>query len=407
MMTRSCCWALAVILACGCAGDPTDEPIVPAPPMPQKGYPERGSAIDDAILAHYLPPPPRDAVPYQVRVELRNGRTVPVKKRWLWIPQGGAVRASRDAAGKLSLTLPVGARLWKEFYMTTGRGVELVERRILLKVATDDRENGWLLNGGWRFYSSYYLPARADGIDGFDTAVSAQVASDEWKRYIHAPDQWMPTRRKSAPTFLTFVKPGAAGADEELPYVFPGQSTCQYCHGGADATYGGERGRPPVLSFGANPENITPESVERIVKSGWLDASPELVAELRGRDRLAPPDDPAEARAHRVVEQLRNNCLSCHSPNRRAAAWDTAFALEPGRRYSEAELLSRLAVRSNQMGYLGKPMVTPGSPADSELVLRMKGVEGRRRMPPAEGGIPELDRELTGILTRWISATGS
>jgi len=117
----------------GCAGGGEQEtpPLRPHP----AGVLARGQQLDDRWLDEALPPPPRDAVAYEVRDPLRNGRTVAVKKRWLWIPDGKRLEATPTAAG-LALKVPVGTKLWKEFYVGAGGAPTLVERRLLLKVPT-------------------------------------------------------------------------------------------------------------------------------------------------------------------------------------------------------------------------------------------------------------------------------
>lgn len=65
----------------------------------RRGYPLRGRDISPQVLNELLPPPPLDAQLYEVREQLSNGWTVPLKKRWLWLPEGQAIRLVRDSEG--------------------------------------------------------------------------------------------------------------------------------------------------------------------------------------------------------------------------------------------------------------------------------------------------------------------
>jgi mono/diheme cytochrome c family protein len=331
-------------------------------------------------------------VPYEVRHPLNNGPAVPVKKRWIWIPGGTKIGLS-VLRGTIAARVPVGALLWKEFYLGTDGRVDLVERRILLKVADRDRDNGWLLNGGWRFYTSHHLPRRADGRNGYEGEL--EVPLDEAAPYLYRPDRWMPTQAKGAATFVTFT-----GARGRYPYVFPGKTQCAVCHDGAAGGYGNPEARP-VLAFGPHPDNLTTASFRALVKRGWIDGPAALVK------RYSDPPSPSSGDpTARLVDVFRNNCLSCHNGSSRAIGRDTAFVLEPGRDYTSEALRARLRRRSAVMGRLGFSVVAPGSPAESELVLRLKGAAGRRRMPPAEGGLPDRDERLIKLASRWVAELG-
>jgi mono/diheme cytochrome c family protein len=392
-----------LLAICGCerkAGAPPGKAVAPRTAVPTAGIPSRGAEIQDAVLDHALPPPPRDAVFYSVRHPLRNGRTVPLKKRWIWIPDGQKMRVARSQSGMLRVHLPVGAKLWKEFYLKTCAGEPaLVERRLLLKVADRDEENGWLLNGGWKFYAAHYLPQMADGISGFNNRLRVRCADKDEQRYLFRFAQWLPTQRKAAATFVDFVDDAGA----HYPYVFPGKTNCMVCHDGAAGAYA-DAARLPVLAFGAHPENVDPGSLQRMVDRGWIDAPAPLVAELLEQARRAVARDrmqPAVGTG-RMLALFRNNCLSCHNSARGAGARQTAFVLQPGRRYSDAELARLLSASSRVMGAMAQPVIVPGQPDASELLMRLRGVQGRRRMPPAEGGVPELDRELITLTRAWI-----
>jgi len=364
-------------------------PTVEARPFVRhSGAPASGADVDEARLDFELPPPPADAVAYDMREPLRNGRTVERKSRWLFVPPGQRIGLARVAAsGKLSLSVPVGTMLWKEFYLRTAQGPQLLERRILKKVSNLPEKNGEIVNGGWRFWAAHYLPASADGVHGFET----QIADELGPSWLFKSDEWLPTRAKSAMTGVVLKESGA-----NVPYVFPGKTNCEYCHGGAMATVDNPPGQD-LLGYGIHPENMTVESFRAVVAKGWIDGPKELIDDLL----KAPASGEVDATG-RVVEILRNNCTTCHSSSPRSAGRETAFVLDPTVRYSRQQLVERLSARAKFMGPLGKPLVTPGKPAESEILLRIKGEEGRRRMPPVEGGVPDPDAELAVLVADWI-----
>jgi hypothetical protein len=386
---------LALLIAAG-AGCDRGRPLstIDAPPTPPAGRPQRGREIDDARLEHHLPPPPVDAVAYDVRDPLRNGRTTADKRRCIWIPDGTRIALVARPSGKLEVKLPVGAKLWKEFYLGTSRGVALVERRLLLKVADRDEANGWLLNGGWRFYTASYLPVEADGVTGLASRVQIQLGDASARRYTYRPQDWLPTRAKGAATTLVFVD----AARRSYPYLLPGKSGCELCHGGAAALYANAE-PAPVMAFGSHPVNLTPASLRALVKRGWIDAPASLLAEPTSAPASRPGLSTTAARGERVLAMLRNNCLSCHNSSPRAAAHGTAFQLDPVLHTSTGEALKRLATRTQG----GRAIVAPGQPAQSEMAIRLRGAQGSRRMPPAEGGVPEPDLELGALVSAWIT----
>lgn len=398
--------ATLMVLGAGCQnrGQPAptrsaESVARPAPPAP--GFPASGSRLDDGMLTHFLPPPPRDALAYDIRDPLRNGPSVPVKKRWLWLPAGTRMQAATGQDGLLSLRVPDGAKLWKEFYLGTPSGERLVERRILRKVADRDENNGWLQNGGWLLYAAHHLPARADGVSGFDTDVREAWGSTAAEAFFFRPEAWLPTQQKGAMTALTLTVEGS----KAIPYVFPGKTNCAVCHEGAPGAYASDDPRRAVLAFGAHPENITAASLKALIDRGWLTAPEPLMAHLRTlAEGLAAPPAPSAPEADStptMLGLLRNNCLSCHNSVAGAQGRDTAFVLTPGRPYTDAEILALFAKPSRIMGTLGHPVLVPAEPRRSEFILRLLGEEGRRRMPPTEGGVPEPDQELTQMALAW------
>ncbi|MDX2160190.1 MAG: c-type cytochrome domain-containing protein [bacterium] len=362
----------------------------PAIAAERADYPARGADLNPALFVLELPPPPLDALPYDIREPLQNGTSVPVKKRWLWLPEGTAITVSADADGALSVSVPEGALWWKEFYIETDRGAFLIERRIIVRVAVSERHPN-----GWAFYSSH-APTHADP----GVLVVLPSTSDAAAAFMFASTDWLPTQADSEAVEVRFED--ARGVT--YPYVFPGQTQCSLCHSGAAGAYP-NLGEQPIEVFGLHPNNLSPASFAALVAHGWI---------VGGEALLTPgySEPPADSRTldaltTELVGVMRNNCASCHNAAPGAAASFTAFVIDPNRAYTTDALIALLSADSRMMGDAGHPLVTPGSLTDSEIWLRINGYDGRRRMPPLEGGLPEADPTMIALWQAWIERTGS
>jgi hypothetical protein len=352
--------------------------------LPGSGYLSSGSEVDDSSLAQALPPPPLDAVPYEVRTPLFNGAEV-VKHRWLWVPEGEVITADTDVDGEIAVTVPVGTKLWKEFSLRTESGVHLVERRVIARVDPSVDPSGW------RYFASHTDPALAEAVEIDDGVIRADTSSATFDRFTWQPEDWLPTQTGGA-SELAFIED-----DDVHGYVFPGQANCSLCHGGAAGAY--SPAGDAMVAFALNPENLEPESLARIAARGWMRGS--AVANIPAPDLARRPSE-QDDRTARLVGYLRNNCASCHNTDEGAAARMTALHLDPNRKYSTAELADTLSTTAIMMGDRGLPLVEPGDPGRSEIMLRVEGLEGRRRMPPLEGGVPVPDAAFTSLLREWI-----
>ncbi|MDX1993082.1 MAG: hypothetical protein SF029_11865 [bacterium] len=353
-------------------------------------YPISGSEINPAFFSMQLPPPPLDALPYDVREPLSNGSSVPVKKRWIWVPSEQAITVSQGLEGDAVVNVPVGTLWWKEFYVETDRGTFLIERRIIARVRPSDRAPE-----GWAYYSSHYAPTGSE-----ETTVVLPSTSEEAARYWFQPTDWLPTQSTASTLEVRFED--ARGV--QYPYVFPGQTQCQVCHRGANGAYPNAED-DPIYVFGLHPNNLTAESFTALMEAGWLVDGESLLSP----DYLMPPESESleassfEDLTTEVVAVLRNNCASCHNASPGAAAAFSAFILDPNRAYTAQELLDLLSVNGVMM-VGAHPLVTPGSLETSEIYLRLHGLEGRRRMPPREGGLADPDPRIIALLEAWILA---
>jgi hypothetical protein len=192
--------------------------------MPQTdGYPEHGRDLNPDRFALELPPPPLDALPYDIREPLANGTSVPVKKRWLWLPDKTAIAVTTSVTGQPVIDVPVGALWWKEFYVETDRGAFLIERRIISRVAISDRHPQ-----GWAFYTSHAPTSAAAGNPLILPSTGPQADV-----FLFAASDWLPTQSTTHAVEVRFED--ARGVT--YPYVFPGQAQCTVCHTGAAGAY--------------------------------------------------------------------------------------------------------------------------------------------------------------------------
>ena len=367
------------------------------------GYPESGTSITPAMLERYLPPPPRDAIPYEVRVPLRNGPTVPVKKRWLWTPPNQRVHVEYlEDQDVLDIDVPVGSMWWKEFYFESSSGAHLIERRVLLKTP-----KGVGAPGGWRFFTAHHLPQGADGITGNYQSIDSLLFTPESEAYFYQSNEWMPTVTKQAHTLVHFYD----HTGEQYPYMFPGHSLCNRCHGGAAGGYYSD-GVINQLAFALHPENLTVKSLENFIRLGAYDATSFLpiLHEEQAKEAeaayIAELDDSnqedMEVKTARLLDVFRNNCLSCHSGHALADGRMAAMHLDPYYPYNTAELLAALDEKAKRAPMNPRPLVVPGDPESSELYLRVSGTQGRIRMPFSEGGLPDKDDALIAQVHDWI-----
>lgn len=357
---------------------------------PQQGYLSSGAEISTAELVsqpHFLPPPPLDAQPFEIRFPLRNGKNVPVKKRWVWVPPGQSISFKLDSSGTYQAHFPVGTKLWKDFYLESSAGVFLVERRMTVKV--DEQESS---NGGWVFLTSHTMPETSwtyNDLFPWNLKV-VTLENENSKQMFFKPDDWLPVQDRFASTHLELKGKSAPQSN----YVFPGMKNCSYCHNGAAAAFSQNESSPKVLAFGIHPDNLTESSWQQLLKSNTVTFDT-LSSNLNEQDELT----------REFLGVMRNNCLTCHNSVKSAAASHTSFRLDPNKNYTKEELLKEFSQMSGRFGSLGHTLVTPGDPERSEIILRMKGVAGRLRMPPPDGGVPDEDTEFIALVEKWILST--
>lgn len=350
-------------------------------------YPNTGAALNPNLFSRELPPPPLDALPYDVREPLSNGDTVPVKKRWIWLPANTVIEVRPATDGGLFVDIPIGATWWKEFYLEHDRSTFLIERRIIRRVNPSN-----LYPEGWAYYSAHYRPENLTDAEALILSSLSTEAGD----FAYQPTDWLPTQFTSTLEVRFEDERGL-----QYPYVFPGDAQCLACHGGATGAYPNDTDNA-IQVFGLHPNNLTPESFTALVNRGWLTNGDLL---LTDNALEAPYETTLDELTTELVGVIRNNCASCHNASPDAAASISGFIIDPNKAYTTEELMSVLGV-TGKMTIDAHPIVTAGNLEESEVWLRLNGLDGRRRMPPREGGLPEPSVKIVGLWQEWILRTG-
>lgn len=383
-MAGLCSFGLACALL-GMTWFHSEFPTVARGPRPPDGRPTSGSSLAESRFQEWLPPAPGDALPYEIREPLFNGLDVTLKRRWLWVPPGRAIQETRRPGGPIVVLVPPGTKFWKEFYLDTPQGPRLVERRLSVKAADRD---GFL---GWRFYTAHHLRSRFSRQERSDMEPSSP--------YFLEADSWLPTQPRPRPLRVEFQGPEA----NRRPYIYPGTSQCASCHGGATGWYSsGSNSLALGLTDLLADHHLRAELKDR----GWLRTD-------RREDRPLPSPAPSsedldlrQKETDAFIALLRHNCLTCHNAGARAVARRTGFVLDPQKHYSTRDLIDALARPGVMRGAQTPPLVVPGSPESSELLLRLEGSATHRRMPPEEGGVPAPHLRLIERARAWISHSG-
>jgi len=275
------------------------------------------------------------------------------KKRWVYIPPGKAVDASRPD----DWVFPVGTKFWKEFAFAGKR----IETRYLEKISA----------GEW-MYATY----------AWDEEQTDATLVDEGGLPDHSE-----------------IAPG-------IRHSLPGVDDCKSCHEG--------QGRDVVLGFNAlqlsrdrdpNALHADPATAEMVNLDTLVNRG--LIAHLPKKLIESPPVIRARSPLERaVLGYLSGNCGGCHNSTdplssvgmflKRSAQCDTATLRK--------EMLSVVGHFSKyqipNFGAYDTYRVRPGDPARSAIINRMDTRDPYRQMPPL--GTKIVDREAINLITKWI-----
>jgi len=273
------------------------------------------------------------------------------KRRWIWLPPGTAIDASRPDAWQF----PVGTRLWKEFALGARVETRYIER---------------LPDGNWR-YATYRWNA-----DGSDAAL-------------------VPAG-------------GAAVAVAAAPggrYAIPSRGDCTVCHEGTAV---------PVLGFSAlqlSPDRDPLALHAGAARAAHADlralAAQGLIVNLPPPMLATPPRIAARSAVERAaLGYLHANCGHCHNA---AGALDglelTLAQRAVGSDDSAAATLRSLLGHSSRFvpngGSTAQRVASGGDAAHGTLLLRLKATDAATRMPPL--GVQQVDAAGVALIELWLA----
>jgi hypothetical protein len=273
-----------------------------------------------------------------------------IKRRWLYLPPGSAIDASRPDAWEF----PRGTRLWKEFGYARPVETRFIER---------------LNDGSWR-YAAYVW--NADGSDA-----------------VLAPSEG----------FTRHPVPGIPGGT----YSIPARNDCRACHEGAAVPVLGVS----ALQLSPDRDPLAPHA-ER-TSSDYIDLRGLVVGGLLRNFPPALLDRPPSIAARTPAERaalgyLHGNCGHCHNDVGPLASLELSLAQETSAAASVARALNSMINQSSRYRPRAAPTATqrivPGQSVLSVLALRMRSRNPLMQMPPI--GTQLADAEGLALVERWI-----
>ena len=269
------------------------------------------------------------------------------KRRWLYLPPGTAIDASRPDAWEF----PRGTRVWKEFSHGGPIETRFIER---------------LADGSWR-YATYVW--NAEGTDA-----------------VLAPAE------------------GTSIARSDVPggrYVVPSREDCLACHEGSTVPLLGVSAlqlSPDRDAAAAHAEPVRTDHADlrTLVARGWIRNLPRPL--LDTPPRISAPTPLGRA----ALGYLHGNCGHCHNDSGALAGLDLALAQQAGdARGSSRRTLESLIGRTGRFrSETAQQRVVPGQAAASVIAMRMRSTSPLARMPPL--GVQVIDDEGLALVLRWI-----
>lgn len=351
MRTRgfALCWTAACLLVAACGDDKPASPDAPAGDAPVEDAPidapatptrlfDTGLCVDTACAQITA-----GVLEYTPQYQLyADGST---KRRWIYLPPGTTI----DTTDMNHWKFPVGTKLWKEFTRDTTR----VETRYITKLLADDDAPG-----AW-FYVSF---------------------------------QWNSTNDDTTMASPQMGVMNANGTDHDIPT----RSNCRRCHEGVP-------GR--VLGFQAmSLDYAAPSGLDLagLVTMGALSAPPAAPA-TPGDPYFPVPGTDVDRTA---FGYLHANCGGCHNP-RSSIFGTTPLELRLDvTKLADVTMIPARATTVNVNGTVGGapllgPIVAPGDPASSVMIIRTNAPDFPVKMP--EIGTETVDPVGQAALTAWIN----
>lgn len=272
------------------------------------------------------------------------------KRRWIWLPPGSAVDASRADAWQF----PVGTRLWKEFALGARIETRYIER---------------LPDGSWR-YATY----RWNG-DGSDATLVSEGGA----------------------VVAVAAAPGGR-------YAIPSRGDCTVCHEGTAV---------PVLGFSAlqlSPDR-DPLALHAGVRGESANlrslAAQRRIVNLPPELLAAPPRIAARSAVERAaLGYLHANCGHCHNASGALDGLELTLAQRAaGSSDSAAATLRSLFGHSSRFvpngGSAAQRVAAGGDTAHGTLLLRLKATDAATRMPPL--GVRQVDAAGVALIELWLA----
>ncbi|MCI0534951.1 MAG: PQQ-dependent sugar dehydrogenase, partial [Verrucomicrobiales bacterium] len=311
-------------------------------PLPEN-LSETGAFSDLTTLT-----PPPGILPYDINVPFWSDGAQ--KKRWFSLPD---LNQKIGFAPDGHWSFPDGMVWIKQFDLELVQGDASSRRRIETRFLMKNADGVYGLTYRWN-----------DGQT--DAALVPEVGMDE-----------------------TFEVKDNQGNLHPQVWRYPGRNECLGCHtgvGGFALGFNTAQLNRPMEDGGGEVEN----QLSVLSRIGYLSPAAPDPATLQA---LAPKEDGKASREYRVRSYLHANCAQCHQPG---GAVQSALDARISTPLAFANIV-KSGVRSS-----GDPtmrMVTPGAPAQSQLLARISQL-GPGHMPPLATRV--LDTQAIDLLTEWI-----
>jgi hypothetical protein len=270
-----------------------------------------------------------------------------VKRRWIYLPPGTAIDASRPDAWEF----PRGTRLWKQFSLDRPVETRFIER---------------LPDGAWR-YATYIWNE-----EGTDATL--------------------------APTDGATVRGG---------YAVPAEFECRACHEGAAVPMLGfsalqlSHDRDPLAPHADASSEV---DLRTLVARGLIRNLPPSLRDAAPRIEATSPIERA------ALGYLHGNCGHCHNDNVTRVPVELSLAQSVGKGAAGVQRVLHSMINADSRfrahgASAAARLITPGNPDASVLIARVRSRNPQTQMPPI--GTRLIDPEALALLERWIAQKSS
>ncbi|MBX3186483.1 MAG: PQQ-dependent sugar dehydrogenase [Labilithrix sp.] len=285
--------------------------------------------------------------PYAIRSPLWSDGAE--KKRFVYVPDGETATMSANG----DVTLPVGSMLIKHFDMPAASNPVGRTRKLETRVLVAGSDTTYGVTYRWN-------AAGTDAdllIEGTDEAI---VDADP---------------------------------AENLTWTYPSQGDCWSCH----------RAENRVLAFRGEQLNFDlPDGSNQLTALAALNVF-DAASIATSPAPLASPADVTAPIDARASAYLAANCASCHHPGASYLGGGETWNARPGVAAAARGLVNQPHHNypmATGLGLTNAPLVSPGNPAQSILLQRMKTIDRDLGMPPM--GRTRVDPLGAAVIEAWI-----